>query len=354
MTLEVLFVGLGSIGQRHLRNLWAATEGRVEIFAVRRKRGVPVLRDDMSVDEDGDLARRYGIGEFGDLSEALERGPDLVFVTNPSNMHIPVATEAVRAGAHVFVEKPLSSDLEGIRELAELARRRGVQVMVGYQFRFHPGLQFIKSVLEKGRLGRIVGASFTNGEYMPGWQPYGDYRDSYAARSDLGGGALVTQIHDFDMAYEFFGLPERLFSVGGHLSELEVDVEDSVTTLMSYGSGGQRLPVTIRLDYLQSPPDRSLVIIGDRGKISWNFQERKVRLFLRENTEEVVRDYSDLDRNHMFEAQMKRILQVVAGQAAPMVGLREALASLRMALGAKASMLSGQPIVMAEFGDLRL
>ncbi len=354
MTFKVLFVGLGSIGQRHLRNLWAVTEGKVEVLAVRRKRSVPVLRGDMSVDEDGDLARSYGIGEFDDLSDALEQGPDLVFVTNPSSMHVSAATEAVRAGAHVFLEKPLSSDLEGVQELAELTRRRGVQVMVGYQFRFHPGLRFIKLVLEKGSLGRIVGASFTNGEYLPNWQPYGDYRDSYAARSDLGGGALVTQIHDFDMAYDFFGMPERLFSVGGHLSELQVDVEDSVTTLMSYGSHVQRLPVTIRLDYLQSPPDRSLVIVGDRGKIAWNFQEGKVRLFLRENAEEVVRDYSDLDRNYMFEMQMKRTLQVVAGQAAPMVGLQEALASLRMALGAKASMLSGQPIVMGEFGDLRL
>ena len=88
---------------------------------------------------------------------------------------------------------------------------------------------------------------------MPGWHPYEDYRALYAARADLGGGVVLSQIHEFDYLYALFGLPRRLFAIGGHLSHLEIDVEDVASTLMEFNVDGHILPVHLQQDYLQRP-----------------------------------------------------------------------------------------------------
>lgn len=348
--LKVLFVGLGSIGQRHLRNLWRLTNGQVEVLAVRHTRSVPVLTEDMQVDPKGDLVETYGIECFDDLGAALAAAPDAVFVTNPNGLHVATALAAARAGAHLFIEKPLSACRDGLDELLEVIAVRRIQVMLGFQFRHHSGLKFVKSVLEDGRIGRVVAASFADGEYLPDWHKYEDYRQGYAARRDLGGGALVTQIHAFDLAYWFFGMPDRVFAVGGQLSELEVDVEDAVTVLMSHKRENGALPVSIHLDYLQSPPERSINIVGDQGKITWNFHTGKVALHKRGDEAALVRDYSALDRNELFIDQMKQFLAVIEGKAEPTVGLRDGVASLEMALAARRSLAIGE-VVRLKSGD---
>lgn len=350
MSLKILFVGLGSIGQRHLRNLSRATDA--EFLAVRRQRQVPVLSEDMKVVPGGDLVAQYGLREFDDLEAALAERPDAVFVTNPSALHVPVAAAALRAGCHVFVEKPLSDSMAGVAELRGLSRDQGSSLMVGYQFRFHPGLRFIKQALEDGEIGRVVSAQLVNGEYLPNWHPYEDYRGGYAARRDLGGGALVTQIHDFDVAYWLFGKPRSLFAVGGQLSELELDVEDSVITVMSYDGEQGTIPVSIRQDYLQIPPERSLVIVGERGKIEWSQQAGQVVLHRHGSAQPVVKDYADLDRAQMFIDQTAHFLKVLKGEAEPAVGLDDAIASLEMALAARRSMEEGIVVELGQVTDV--
>ena len=128
-------------------------------------------------------------------------------------------------GSDLFIEKPLSHNFDGIDELSDVVERHNSIVGLGYQYRFHPGIVRAKCWLEDGRIGNPVSADFVNGEYMPSWHPWEDYRLSYGARADLGGGAIVSQIHEFDLLYWMFGLPESVFAVGGHLSSLEIDVE---------------------------------------------------------------------------------------------------------------------------------
>lgn len=342
--LRVLFVGLGSIGQRHLRNLWRLTDGQVEILAVRQTRSAPVLTADMQVDSNGDLEGTYGIECFDDLDAAMARSPDVVFVTNPSGLHVPTALAAARGGAHLFIEKPLSASTDGVDELLQLISAKQLQVMLGYQLRHHSGLQFIKSALDQRRIGRIIAANFVNGEYLPDWHKYEDYRQGYAARRDLGGGALVTQIHDFDLAYWLFGMPQRVFAVGGQLSELEVDVEDAVTILMSHDRDYGALPVSIHLNYLQAPAERSISIVGDQGKITWSHQTGEVALHIRGEKAALVRDCSVKDRNQPFIEEMKQFLAVIEGKAKPAVGLHEGIASLEMALAARRSLETGEVV----------
>src|SRR5262249_27874451 len=123
--VKILFAGLGSIGQRHARNLRTLLGDDVELLAYRVRRTSPVIRPDLSAAADGDVEQALGIRGFDDLDSALAEEPDAVFVTNPNSLHVPVALAAARAGCHLFLEKPVASSLDGVDELAAEIERRG-------------------------------------------------------------------------------------------------------------------------------------------------------------------------------------------------------------------------------------
>src|SRR6185295_18854023 len=95
-----------------------------------------------------------------------------------------------------------------------------------------------------------------------------DYRTMHVSRRELGGGVLLSQIHDLDSVYALLGTPRRLFAVGGHLSDLDIDVEDTASLLMEAVVDGRPVPVHVHQDYLQRPARRTYEVFGDEGRIS--------------------------------------------------------------------------------------
>jgi len=340
--VKALFVGLGSVGQRHLRNL-KKLKPEIEIMAVRSLKTSPVLSSTNQVVMNTSIKEHYGLLEFDSLDTALKQKPEMVFVTNPTSMHINVAIKALLNDAFVFIEKPLSHKWAGVEDLIEAEKGYGKKkIAIGYQFRFHPMLKLLKKNLENYSIGNIVSARFINGEYMPNWHPYEDYKASYAARKNLGGGALVTQIHDFDYAMWLFGKPKKLYSVGGQLSNLEIDVEDSVQILMHFEKNKKSIPVSIHLDYLQWPPQRSISIIGDKGSIICNLSTMEIVINDRVNDNIEKHDFSNFDRNQLFLDEMANFLAFTIGNEDPVSDLVNSSNSLKLALTAKKSMSSGK------------
>jgi predicted dehydrogenase len=342
--MKVLFCGLGSIGQRHLRNLRAILGAEAEILAYRKRGTSPVLNADMTVRVGADLESTYGLRSFRDLESALAERPAAVFVTNPNTEHLPVALAAARAGCHLFIEKPISHELEGVAELRQEVERRGLAVFVAYQFRFHPGLKKVRDLLQQGRLGRPVAAHIVNGEYLPDWHPYEDYRETHPARRELGGGCLRIQTHELDYALWLFGMPRRVYAVGGHLSRLEVTVEDSVSLLLDCQHEGRGFPVHVHLDYLQRPPQRVCEVVGDAGKVRYDYYASQVEFYdLATRTSEVLR-FERFERNQIFMDEMRHFLACVRGEERPLVDLRDGMRSMRLGLAASESMRTGQAV----------
>lgn len=342
MGMKVLFCGLGSIGQRHLRNLRALLGDEVEVLAWRARNTSPVLRADMTVSPDGEIEEIYGVRGFSELEDALAERPDVVFVTNPNTLHLATALAAARAGCHLFIEKPLAHTTDGVGELVAEVESRQLVAFVAYQFRFHPGLARVKRILDEGRLGRLVAAHVVNGEYLPDWHPWEDYRETHPARRELGGGSLNIQTHELDLALWLFGMPSKVYAVGGHLSQLEVDVEDSVSLLAECSSDGRRFPVHIHLDYVQRPPQRVCEVIGDAGKLRYDYYANQVELHdLTTRTSEVFH-FERFDRNQMFTDELTHFLACIRGEASPVVDLHEAVRSLQIAAAAQRSLASGQ------------
>lgn len=340
-----LFVGLGGIGQRHLRNLRALRGGGVEVHAYRVRRERRVVTDALEIEQGEDLESKYGVRVHTELDAALEQRPDAVFVTNPSSLHVDVTRRALRAGAHVFVEKPLSHSLDGIAELVRESQARNLVGCVAYQLRFHPGFVRTREILEQGLLGRVLFAEACVGEYLPGFHPYEDYRRMYASRRELGGGVTLSQIHEIDLLLALLGRPERVFSLGGKLSSLEVDVDDVSSSLLEFrGADGRALPVRLHQDFVQRPAERRLVLVGERGKVEWSLSGRSLRRWGPEGEVSETHDYSELPRNRLFEAELSQFLNCVERGGTPSVSLMAGAESVAVALAILESQHGGMPV----------
>ena len=337
----MLFAGLGGIGQRHLRNLRVVCGDRLDVSAYRVRGQSHVLSDALQVAADTGLDTTYDIRTYSDLDEALATTPDVVFVCNPTSLHLEVAQAAARRGCGLFIEKPLSHAWDGVEELIGIAEARGLVGMVGYQMRFHPCVQRLATLVRERVVGQVISVHAEVGEFLPGWHPYEDYRQMYASRQALGGGVILAQIHELDYLYALFGLPTRVFTVGGHLSDLDIDVEDSATLLMACEVDGRSVPVSLHVDYLQRPPARGCTVVGDRGKIVVDLLEPALRVFGGAGTELETYRPAGFQRNQMFLDQTRHLLACLEGREQPVVSIREGAQSLRVALAAKASMASG-------------
>jgi predicted dehydrogenase len=345
--MRVLFVGLGGIGQRHLRNLRSILGADVEVHAYRVRGLQTTLNDQLKVIPDAALDAQYQVHVHDTLDQGLAVKPEAVFICNPSNLHIPIALKAVTAGCHLFVEKPLSHDLEGVEELTRQTEARGLAGLVGYQLRFHPCVQRLHALVTSGAIGRVLAARVEVGEYLPGWHTYEDYRQMYAARSDLGGGVILSQIHEFDYLYWMFGLPRRVFTVGGHYSSLEIDVEDVASSVMEFQIAGRPLAVQVHQDYVQRPPRRGCLVLGDRGKIVVDFVGLSLDHYDGSGQLVEKHHHADFPRNQLVLDEMNHFLDCVRGRAKPIVSLLDGAQSLRMALAARESMTTGRVVELS-------
>lgn len=346
---RVLFVGLGSVGQRHLRNVRALLGDSVAVDAYRVRREQAVLDDQQQVIPGATLEARFGVEAFSDLEQALLRGPDVVFVTNPSSLHVPVALKAAEAGAHLFIEKPLSHSLEGVEELAALTEQRRLVAFVAYQLRRHPGFAKLKQRIEDGSVGRPLSVRAEVGEYLPAFHPYEDYRRMYASQRALGGGVTLSQIHELDYLIALFGRPRRAFAMGGKVSDLEVDVDDLSSSVIEFPrAGGGRLIVELHQDFFQRPTSRSCVVVGERGRLEWNLSERRFRRWDASSSLVEQHDYADFSRNQLFIDELDHFLGCISRRARPDVGVREGAQSLELALGLLRSQERGQPVEFQE------
>ena len=342
--MKFLIAGLGSIGRRHFRNLIAL--GEKDIVLVRTRKAT--LPDD-------ELA---GYSVETDITEALHKHkPDAVVVANPTSMHLDVAIPAAEAGCHILLEKPVSHSLERLDILQKVAEKAGSRILVGFQFRYHPTLNQARELIQSHALGRILTVHAHWGEYLPQWHPWEDYRQSYAARAELGGGVIVTLTHPLDYLRYLIGEVDSLWSFNGHISPLEVDVEDVAEIGLKFANGAAG---GVHVNYFQRPPVHRLEIVGTDGTLRWDNADGILYLykmpapfgsFSDNPPASVMEAFSPpegFERNQLFVAQTRHFIDVVCGKSEPICNLDDGVAALSLALAAYESQERGQVIKLGE------
>jgi predicted dehydrogenase len=334
--MKFLIAGLGSIGRRHLRNLRSLGEN--DIVLLRSHKGT--LPDD----------ELTGFPIETDMQAALKKHrPDAVIVANPTSIHLDVAIPAAEAGCHILLEKPVSGSLERVDQLEEAVERSGSRILVGFQFRFHPTLRKAAELIAAGELGSVFTCHAHWGEYMPNWHPWENYRRTYAAREDLGGGVIRTLTHPLDYVRWLAGEVTAVRALSGHLSPLEMDVEDVAEIGLRFASGAIG---GVHVNYVQRPPVHRLEIAGTGGTLRWDNADGVLNFYrmpqpfgtsIADPPAPVVETYmppEGFERNAMFLEQMKHFMAVVRGNAEPVCTLHDGIRAQQIAMEARGEPLS--------------
>jgi len=329
--MKFLITGCGSIGTRHLKNLQSLNAGELMIFDIDRERSEKA-------------GETYGARSVTDFAEALAEQPDAVLICTPTSLHIDYALSAARSGSHLFIEKPLSHSMEGVEELLTASLKS--VVLVGCNFRFHWGMQFVHELIEESKIGRVLFADAEFGQYLPDWHLWEDYHRGYSASKALGGGIILDSIHELDYLYWLFGKATEVYCAADKLSNLDIDVEDTAEIILRFAGG---VMTRVHLDYLQRAYTRTLKIVGETGTIDWSFTDNCVRWYSSQD-----KQWHDSQRetpynvNEMYMEEIKHFLRCISSEETPLANAQDGKYILEMALAAKKSAETKQMVVMPD------
>jgi len=313
--LVTCVVGYGSIGRRHARNL--------------KKLGVRVVVYRTGMAHPDTPEYDDSLEFYYDFEEVLALNPDAIFICNPTSLHAEFALKAIENRIDFFVEKPVSNQLAGTDVLVRAAREAGVISSVGYMMRYDPCLIKLRDLLQQNSIGNVSSAIMEWGTYLPSWHGWEDYSNSYAARKTLGGGLVLTCSHEIDLARYLFGEISLVHAEGGRASYLDIEVEDHVDILSKHASG---VTSFLHIDWFQKKGRRYVHVIGDQGRLEWDFFKNNLTLFDFSNQEERVLEQGS-DVNRLYEANIQDFLDSVLDRSPTECDFEEGLKTLSPATG---------------------
>lgn len=310
---KIALVGLGSIGKRHLVNVSVVLEKRgieYTIDLIRRENSYPL---DKSLD---DL-----VSKVYSENDVIPDDYDVIFVTNPTHLHFDTIKKYQNKTKNMFVEKPIFD--ETTKDILDLSLNPNGIYYVACPLRYSEVIQYVKNSIN---LESVYSARAICSSYLPDWRHGIDYRTTYSASIDQGGGASIDLIHEWDYLIYLFGKPLQIFNLRGKFSSLEIDSDDLSVYIAKY----KQLLVEVHLDYLGRKPIRELQLFTSEDTIVVDLVNSEIR-FLKERTtlkfNEVNNSYYLKELDYFFDA--------LEGKASNENDFIAALTTLSIAKGGK-------------------
>lgn len=314
--MRALIIGYGSIGQRHLRNL-RALDPDIECVILRRnsEQSVP---DALVVT---------------DLSSALALKPALAVVATPSAAHVDSLVDLIAARVPSYVEKPVVTEAAHVSVVRQaLAEYPGVRHVAGFNLRLLPSLKMAHALVQQGRLGTVVRASFSAGQWLPDWRRGADFRQSYSSRKSDGGGVIFDLSHELDAARYFLGEMAVESCATMQLPSLGIEAESAACILGRTAMGGL---VNVNVDYVARRPIRRYELVGDCATLVWDVGARRLELHDPEGVEIVTEQAEDFDVGRTYSQAMRVFVDcVTGGDTGGLQDLEDGLRSTELAINA--------------------
>ena len=296
-------------------------------------------------------AAEYGVYCYASYEEVLADSlVDAVCICTPSHLHAPLARQALSAGKHVLVEKPLSLRLEDCDEIISLAERFGLQAGVVSQLRFSPAIKKVKYAADSGLLGRL-----TRGDLYMKYYRSQEYYDTGKWKGTLsmdGGGALMNQgIHGVDLLRYLMGPAKSIYALSGTLAR-DIEVEDTLSAVVAFQSGALGVIEASTADYPGMP--RRIEINGEFGRIV--LEEDRIACWEIEGEPEFCSHENDgiafshrqadaLNPSGHIE-QYKNFISAIRGDTELLTSAREGRGALEWVLAAYCSAKAHQPVFL--------
>jgi len=337
--MKALICGLGSIGKRHLGNM-------LKILDPHHVRGVepnPAIS--------AACRQAYPVCIHEILAEGLQWEPDLVMICTPNHLHVSQSMEVLStSSAALFIEKPVGRNVAEVLPLHDKIEETGRFAWVACNLRYHPGVRPLRALVERGDLGRIFYIRSHFAHYLPYWRPDQDYRKTYSAQAAMGGGILLDDIHEFDLALLMAGPPLRVACMAQNTGSLETDVEETAGIICEHLGGTMS---EIHMDYLRKDKSRGMEVVGEGGTLTWQSWGKNPEAVLVTRFDAVTRRREILfeghaeDPNIAYEMQRDDLMDCLKDGAASKSNVRHAMDALLLVEGSKESSRSGQFVSIA-------
>ncbi|MEY8338963.1 Gfo/Idh/MocA family oxidoreductase [Lachnospiraceae bacterium 62-35] len=309
--LKVCFIGVGSIARRHIENFYSICQDKkitLTVDALRRHKG------------DGkEYINRYINQIYTDI-EKLPDNYDVIFITNPTEFHLEMLRKLHNHAQHFFIEKPLTS-YKRMEETFKIKYRNTSVYYIACPLRYTSVIQYLKENLD---VDSVISVRCICSSYLPDWRPGIDYRQTYSASQDLGGGVRMDLIHEWDYIKFLFGKPENIFCTFGKKSPLEVQCEDYAVYVADY----KDKIIELHLDYFGRKAIREIMMITNRDTIIGDLVNNKIQ-YLKENREIRFQE----ERNDYQKRELKHFLSMIEGKAVCDNGIMDAYQTLLLAQG---------------------
>ncbi|MBP2636936.1 MAG: putative dehydrogenase [Firmicutes bacterium] len=257
---KIGMAGLGSIGTRHLQNTIAVLheQGRSCTF--------DLIRNGQNRELAGDIAQY--VNKIYNYCDEIEDDYDVIFVTNPTHQHFTTIQQFASKTKHMFIEKPVFDKTD--ISLEALTLKTGSVYYVACPLRYTDVIQYLK---HKCELTRIYCARVICSSYLPDWRPNQDYRQTYSAHKEQGGGVSIDLIHEWDYLSYLFGHPEQVVNIRGKVSDLEIDSDDISLYLAKY----KNMAIEVHLDYFGRKTIREIQLFTPEDTIVGDIANSEIR-----------------------------------------------------------------------------
>jgi predicted dehydrogenase len=327
MIPHILVVGCGSIGERHLRCFQRT--GRAELAACE----VNVALSKTIVD-------RYHVPGYDVVDAALAaRQWDGVVICTPAHTHAAIAVQALRHGAGVLIEKPLSTRIEDVEGLQAGVAETGRFAAVAYVYHFIPGVVAVRELLQTGTLGPPLQVAVVGGQHFPTFRPA--YREIYYTRHETGGGAIQDALTHLANAVEWLvGPTTRLYCEAAHQALVGVTVEDTVCVTARNGE----VLVSYALNQFQSPNEITIQVHCEQGSVRFEHHQQRWSVFRHGAATWTHHAATVTERDDLFVAQAHAFLDGLGGRPTPLCTIAEAVQTLKFNLAALESAQTGKAV----------
>ena len=317
--MRIAVLGLGSSGSRHTRNLLQ-------------------LGHEVVGFDPGDAETPDGATRAASELDAI-RAAEAVVVASSSSVHAHHALTALAEARPVLVEKPLATTAADAVAIGEAARTVGVASGVAMNLRFLPALLALKQLVDGGRLGTLHLAEAVFGYDLRRWRPESDYRSSYSARADLGGGIVLDAVHELDYLVWLLGPVDAVSAETARVSTLEVDVEDVALALLRFRSGALG---SVSVNFFEPAYRRGCTLAGSDAVACWTWG--RDALELRHDGDRIEDVPAAGDVAETYVAVLRDFVAAVEAGRAPRTTLDEGIAVVRLAEAVKRAASDGRRI----------
>ena len=255
----ILIIGLGSIGKKHVDAIYALKPS-VTVYALRR----------------GESSYESYKGVINvNSTDKIQTKIDFIIISNITSAHEATIMNVLELDCPIFIEKPVLSDLENASRISAKLKEKNILTYVACNLRFHSGLQFLKKYLDE-KQPRINEVNIYCGSYLPDWRSGIDFRKSYSANFDQGGGVHLDLIHELDYCTWLFGFPEKVTSIKRDVSSLSINAADSAKFELSYTN----FTTGINLNYYRRDAKRTLEVVTSEDSILLDLRSNIVQSLL--------------------------------------------------------------------------